>query len=100
MQELLATLLGMENEARQAAHVADDNEFYTQTEIERRIAQIEREAKIRIANIEREFINDTQAQTQKIEQEYVQKTESMEAFFAHEHENLVEKIVHEVLHGY
>ena len=100
MHELLTTLLGMEKEARQAAYVADDNTFYAQTEIERRVAQIQREAQTRITNIEREFINEENVQINKIKLEYQHKTATMEAFFAHKRDDLVEKIKQMVLHGH
>jgi len=102
MREILKTLLEMEKEARDAAFAADDaqSQYATQAEINRRVAQIEREAKARIKIIEHETANEMATRINEIEFEYQQKTATMESFFTRAHNNLVEKIVHEVLHGH
>jgi len=100
MREVLRTLLEMENEARNAAFVVDDTEHTTQAEIKRRVAQIEYEAKTRIASFKHEIANETHARMSEIETEYQQKTAMLASFFAREHETLVAKITNEVLYGH
>ena len=99
MREIINTLLDLEKEARNASFVVEDDEYATQVEIERRITQIEREAKTRIATLKREATNETNERIKEIESDYQHKTTAMESFFIRAHDNLVDKIVQEVLHG-
>ena len=100
MREILNTLLDLEKEARNAALVVDDEEYITQAKIERRVAQIEHEAKVKMATMQREITNETTERIKDIENEYRQKTALMESFFANRKDELIDKIVHEVLHGH
>ncbi|MCL2363066.1 MAG: hypothetical protein FWC71_00200 [Defluviitaleaceae bacterium] len=100
MREVLSTLLEIENEARNASYVAEDDDYTTQAEIKRRVTQIEREAKMRIAALTHEAANETNERIKEIERDYQQKNAAMESFFARAHDGLVDKIVNEVLHAH
>ena len=100
MLEAVQTLLKIEEEARAVAFVPEITSTYVPDETARRIAAMQQEMEVRATVAERETVDEMVARVKEIEAEYAAKFEQLDALFLHERDALLERVVHEVLHGY
>jgi signal transduction histidine kinase len=101
MRNIINELLTIEKAARESLHVQEpgDVNAFIQREIEFGTAALERDAELKLTEMERELLRETAERLAQIETEYEQKEKLLIQEFTDGREVLVAQILRDVLYG-